>query len=361
MVCDFCNDKLYFHVYKVPTSLIGAKVYKCDSCGLVQSKYKDKSKKHKNKSISSGADWGNIRHGKKIRLQQSLDIIKMFDLNFNSVIDIGSNRGHFVNWVTNNYPKCDITAIEPDSRIIDKYFDNPNLLIVNDRIEEVILSEKVDLVYCCHTLEHVDSASETLKHIKAILNEGGHLYLDVPSLSVLENKDGVEEFFIDKHTFHFSNDILVNYLKLLGFEIKYNLDDGYNIVILAIKGKDTTENLIDNYLDNKTKNSKKLKKIGKKINKISSKEKVAIIGASKIYDALVRYGNLNVENIDYVIDDYLYGYIDNVHGKKLSTISVLDNNKVDNIILLTRSATSKLEDKLKGNNIITFSNLINNI
>ena len=360
MVCDFCNTKLGSPIYKVPTSLIGAEVYKCSSCGLVQSKYKDKTKKHKNKSISSGADWGNVRHGKKIRLQQSLDVIKMFGLNFNSVVDIGSNRGHFVNWVSDNYPECEITAIEPDNRIIDNYVDNPNLLLVNDRIENIEFEDKVDFVYCCHTLEHVDSASSTLQQIKSILHNKGYLYLDVPSLSVLKNKDGVEEFFIDKHTFHFSNDVLINYLKLLGFKIKYNLDDGYNIVILAVKD-DNEDNLIENYIDNLSINYAKLKVVGKKINKMSSNSKVAVIGASKIYDALVRHGDLNVEDIDYVIDDYLYGYIDDVHGKKLNKISILDNNNVDNIILLTRSATSKLISKLKNNNIITFTNLINKI
>ncbi len=360
MVCDFCNTKLNSPIYKVPTSLIGAEVYKCHSCSLVQSKYKDKSKKHKNKSISSGADWGNVRHGKKIRLQQSLDIIKMFNLNFNSVIDIGSNRGHFVNWVSNNYSKCEIIAIEPDNRIINNYIDNPNLLLINDRIENIKFKNKVDLVYCCHTLEHVDSASSTLQQIKNVLHNGGYLYLDVPSISVLKNKDGVEEFFIDKHTFHFSNKTLINYLQLLGFKILYNTDDNYNIVILATKDNNE-ENLIKNYSNNLSINYAKLKVVGKKINKMSSSSKVAIIGASKIYDALVRYGDLNTKNIDYVIDDYLYGYIDDVHGKKLNKISILDNNDVDNIILLTRSATNKLENKLKNNNVITFTNLINKI
>ena len=46
-----------------------------------------------------------------------------------------------------------------------------------------------------------------------------------------------------------------------------------------------------------------------------------------------------------------------VHGKKLNKISILDNNNVDNIILLTRSATSKLISKLK-NKILSESSAI---
>ena len=76
MECNFCSSKLV-PVYKVESSLIGATVCTCTSCGLLQSVYadKDKKNKHTDKRISSDASWGNIRHGKSIRLEPSLNVL----------------------------------------------------------------------------------------------------------------------------------------------------------------------------------------------------------------------------------------------------------------------------------------------
>lgn len=364
--CDFCQSSDLVLMYNVHTSRIGAKIFVCSNCSLVQSKYGEKSNKHNYKSISSDADWGNVRHGKKIRLEPSLNILKK-KINFgdlNYVMDVGSNRGHFVNYITKNYPRVKIFAIEPDSRILDNYINNPNLSLYNERFENCNINSCFELIYCCHTLEHADSASKMINKMSKLLTNSGYLFIDVPSISVLNDPNGVEEFFIDKHTFHFSLSCLINYLNLSNFKIIYKKDDGFNISILAQKIVEVSkiEASFENYKENKISNRKKLLFVSKNIINISKSQKTLIWGASKIFDALIKFGNLKITKNNIIVDDYLYGYIDNVHGHDLNHSSNINFDQIDCIILLTRSATDGLKKQILKTNfsgkIVTFDELI---
>ena len=42
-----------------------------------------------------------------------------------------------------------------------------------------------------------------LKKCFEILKENGFMFLEVPNSEVIKNKDNVEEYFIDKHHYHF--------------------------------------------------------------------------------------------------------------------------------------------------------------
>jgi len=357
MKCDFCSSDHLTLKYTVPSSLLGAEIYQCECCGLVQSVYnKDKSLKHTNKSISCDANWGNIRHGKKIRLNKSLEILSPHLENITSVLDIGSNRGHFVNYIKTNYPDYQVVGIEPDTRITEAY--NPNVDLQHTRIEHFPVNAKYDLIYCCHTLEHVDSASDTLKKIKDLMSPNGYFYLDIPSLGVLGKPDTVEEFFIDKHTYHFDSKVLINYLNLIGFEILYKEDDGFNIVFLC-KLKSPSSDLFQTYFNNKENNRVALKKVAQQIEQFESP--IMLYGASKIYDALIRLGGLSLDSIDYVVDDYLQGYINDAHGKPLTSLDDLNPSEINTVVLLTRSATPDLKNKLTSigySNIECFNHLI---
>jgi len=365
MQCDFCKCNSLTKIYDVPTSRIGACVYSCDNCGLIQSSYTNKQNKHTNKSVSSGADWGNIRHGKKIRLDSSLSFIepicKLSEVK--RVIDIGSNRGHFVNHLLSINSKCDVVAIEPDNRILDGYHKDQRLHLLNVRFENYTDTDKFDFIYCCHTLEHADSAHGMLIHAISLLEENGYLYIDVPSLSVLNDKTNVQEFFIDKHTFHFSISILHKHLVNLGLTVLECKDDTHNIVILCQKKNKSIANIsmIDEYKKTLDHNFKNLNYVSGFIQQLSINNRVAIIGASKIYDSLIKYGNFDSKNVKYLIDDYLYGYVDEVHGKPIHKQEDIPFDEIDVVILLTKSATNELIESVKKkgiSTIYTFNDLI---
>lgn len=365
MQCDFCKCKCLSKVYVVPTSRIGAVVYSCNDCGLLQTVYSNKENKHTNKSISSDADWGNIRHGKKIRLQSSLDFIQNF-INLSevhSVLDIGSNRGHFVNHLTKINPTCSIVAVEPDGKILDEYIQSDKVKIHNTRFENYNNSDKFDFIYCCHTLEHANSANEMLIQASSLLKDDGYLYIDVPSASVLDDETNVQEFFIDKHTYHFSISVLCKKILSLGLIVIDCKDDMHNIVILCQKKNRsiTNKKTIEKYSNILKQNHKKIDSVSKQIEQLSSKNRVAIIGASKIYDALVKHAKFNPDNIQYLIDDYLCGYVDEVYGKKLYKQEDVPFHEIDIVVLLTKSATDRLKQELKNKGIFkiyTFNELI---
>ena len=167
--CDFCQSKNIEELYRVPTSQKSAVIYSCKDCGLVQTIYNQKQNHilNKKQSLSSDANWGNIRHGKKVRLSTSLSAISnLIDLSsVKRVLDVGSNRGSFVNYILSESTGALVDAIEPDSTILSEYKKSDRLRIYNTRFEYFETDQSYDLIYCCHTLEHAESASCKLKKI----------------------------------------------------------------------------------------------------------------------------------------------------------------------------------------------------
>lgn len=354
--CDFCKSNNLELIYSVPTSKKGADVYICEKCNLVQSIYKNKTSNLKRiQSLSSDADWGNIRHGKKTRLSLSLNILNKFIQldDIKSVLDIGSNRGHFVNYIISHSNTIEVDAIEPDTNILEEYSSNHRLSIHKTRFENFASHKKYDLIYCCHTLEHADSASLMLGKIYDLLSENGVVYIDVPDLAMIEDIFNVQEFFIDKHKFHFSKKVLINYLIYLGFNVIDQSYESRNIILVCTKNRDTNiiKQKIQNYIQNLITNRELLNKASKYIQTLSKENTVAIYGASQILDAMIKYGNLDLSQISYLIDDFLCGYIDSVQNKSILNINNLQNKNIDYMILLTKSSTGIILEKLKLNNI----------
>lgn len=367
--CDFCESLNLTLIYDVPTSKKFSTIYACKNCGLVQTIYKQHMKElDRQISLSSDADWGNVRHGKKTRLDLSINIISQFTKieNLKCVLDIGSNRGHFVNYILNN-SSATIDAIEPDPNILSEYKADSRLNLHNIRFENFAINKTYDLIYCCHTLEHADSASNMLRGIRDLLSDNGILYLDVPDIQMIKDDINIQEFFIDKHKFHFSTGVLVRYLEFLGLDVTDVAYEPRNIILICKKKNFDLVNKkdIDNYRILLKNNRQKLLTISTYIEELSKQSKVAIYGASQILNALIKYGNLNLTNINYLIDDFLNGYIQTINNKPIITITDIRNQSIDNLILLTRSSTNTILDKIKNNqiavnNIISFETLMKN-
>ena len=241
MECDFCAERNLELTYKVPTTRRDLSIYVCKNCGLVQSFPKTDHIKTSNISISGDADWGNIRYGKafvsKKAINKLLDTINLEKIHY--CLDVGSNRGSFVIGLRDIFPDIEFTAIEPDEKIIDDYSNISKISVINDRFENVALEKNFfDLVYCSHTLEHLKSSKESLKKIFDVMKFDGILYLEVPNLNAICNSDMIEEWFIDKHLYHFSSALLEKYLLLENFEIIYkDFSDDFNLIIIAKKSK----------------------------------------------------------------------------------------------------------------------------
>ncbi len=368
MECDLCSGKELQISYPVPTTRRNLSIYVCKNCGLVQSFPKIDHIKDDNIAISGDADWGNVRYGKAFVSKKAINIlsetIKLEKIE--NCLDIGSNRGSFVIGLKRIFPNIDFVAIEPDEKIIDVYSNDHKIKVINERFENVKLEKNsFDLVYCSHTLEHLKSPKQSLKKIFNIIKQNGILYLEVPNLNAISNSSMVEEWFIDKHLYHFSLELLEKYLLIENFEIIYkDSSDDLNITIIAKKQKSNNlkcnlENLseyrkniklIERYCNTLKINQFKLKKVGEKINKLSKENKMIIWGAGRILDRLVKLGNLELQTINGLVDKFLPQYLDQIKGITLKNPNEVNWNDQEIVFIASREYFDEIKEEVMKNN-----------
>jgi 2-polyprenyl-3-methyl-5-hydroxy-6-metoxy-1,4-benzoquinol methylase len=383
--CDFCGGADADAVYAVPGSDRKAEIAVCTGCGLVQSVYHAPKPEGRRVSISSAAGWGNIRHGKGLRLKATIPVLTaQIPLEtVSTVLDIGSNRGDFIHWLLGLRPHAAITAIEPDASVVATYRDLPQVGLAIARFEDVApkiahAREPFDLVHCAHTLEHAASASAMLGQIYRSLKPGGHLFLEVPNLAILSDPEISEEFFIDKHSFHFDRDLLVAFMTHLGFEILFVSpgDDISNITVVATrsdqKPKPTpfrpahpsrpveTAALVRAYAETLRLNRETLKRIADRLNALMERQRVGFWGGGRIFDALVTFGGLRTDRIHVLVDAYIGRYVKEVHGIELSLPDALKAKLPQVLVVLAKSSTDDIIRQARSHgmtNVVTFSQL----
>ena len=221
-LCDLCGRDALAFLYEPERSARGISVHLCGHCGLVQSLPRVEHSERAPAAVSAGADWGNVRYGKGFRTKIALDAIsRHVDLNGDlAILDVGSNRGSFAKAIVDAAPRAQLVAVEPDERVVDSCRDLDRTELIPARIEDVALETgRFDIVHSCHTIEHLASPARVLADHWRILRDGGLLVLDAPNIAIVGAEDIVEEWFIDKHLFHFSARTLGGMIEAAGFEI----------------------------------------------------------------------------------------------------------------------------------------------
>ena len=123
--------------------------------------------------------------------------------------------------------------------------------------------------------------------------------------------------------------------------------------------------LINDYNLNVNSNRLKLPEICENLNNLFSPNQCnAVLGCGRPLDAFIRCGNLDLDNFDYLIDDFLISTTSNLYGKILYDSNVLNSKDViiDNVLLLVKQPSQKLIEILTKNNpkinIIYFNKLM---
>jgi SAM-dependent methyltransferase len=354
--CDFCGSLDYEEVYKPIGTKRNNRVCICNQCGLMFSIHDD-IPYSREPNPSGDADWGNIRFCKTQRFGALQDQLPS---NIDRVIDVGSSRGHFVRWLQEENPKAEITALEPDGRVSPQYHGNVHYL--NARLEDVDLpSDYYDFAYCCQTLEHSDSASAMLKQIYNILKPGGQLFVEVPNIEVLRFKSNVEEFFIDKHNFHFGREPLGSYLRSYGFNIVRENRDNLNVRLFAEKGAEHGQviggnprygrELVAEYAANIQRNRAKLPAIAAQITEMLDHMRVAFFGANVLFDLLVKYGGLDPKRVECLVDGFIYEYLPAIHGVPVQHPNQLRVYQPDVCVVLARFGAEIVAKQARAFNI----------
>lgn len=378
--CDFCDDKQLEHVYTPIRSARGMEVYLCRNCGLVQSISTASYQSRPPGSMSCDADRSSYRYTKDVisdRYEQCFSGFIDFS-KINKVLDVGSNRGAFINYLQSKYPGKSITAIEPDNSVTVSYSSLENVELQECRFEHSTLdNDNFDFVYCAHTLEHADSARAMLLGIRNTLKSGGLFFLAVPNLIFFD--DVIEELFIDPHTFHFKFEVLKNFVQRIGFEVVYEggPNDPDAVFLLKKNLVDVYEKNVHNnnflsqkihrdiirYRGNIEYNRVELKKSVDALQDLSKKYRIVIWGGGRIFDALVRFGGLNVNQMYMVVDKFLHRYASQINGVSLKSPAQLESEKMDDILVFVASrnyANEICEEAiaLGVRNVIRFGNAV---
>lgn len=377
-ICFHCNSKDLEKIYDVKSSKKLVSIFFCDNCGLIQSRLDPKKlsnraiKPHKKvRTISADADWGNIRHGKELRLNSIaiIDLIKKYAKG--NILDIGSNRGDFIHFVKKNIKFKKIIALEPDPKLIKP--EGKKIQFFRSRFENLDLKKNsFDFIYCCQTLEHIERINNFIIKCKNILHEKGFILIDIPNTSLIINDNVIEEYFIDKHHLHFDPISIVSIFKNLGLEIVSKNIESHNMIFLCKKREvDLTIKYKKNYIlkryiqndySNLLKKNRNLIKIAFNyfILPLIKRQKIAIWGISRVYDLFTKYSKISkFENI-LLVDTFTHNKI-NFIKKRVFHPDYLKIDEPDVLFIFAQSNEEYISKKAYSmgiRHIIKFSELL---
>ncbi|MBV9541455.1 MAG: class I SAM-dependent methyltransferase [Alphaproteobacteria bacterium] len=331
-------------------------------------------------AVSGGADWGNVRYGKGFRTQIALDAVKAHvDVTREfTLLDVGSNRGSFARAFLAAAPNAHLVAVEPDERVAASCAGMPRTQLVQARIEAVALeTRRFDVIHSCHTIEHLAHPMHTLADHHRTLKDGGILVLDAPNTALLGSDDIIEEWFIDKHLYHFSARTLTRMIEAAGFTILQTPDpkDRSNLFFVAKKnGKkpaqhvasdllevEYAQDLMAIYVANRARNMAALTKVAMELSKMAPR-RVAMWGAGRLFDSLVTYGKFDTQHLTTLVDKHLKAHVGERHGFALSAPEELVESKPGVVVVMSRDFAHEIAAEVNkltpGAEIVLYADLI---
>ena len=377
--CELCRRPALEPVYEVEGSARGLKVHLCRHCGLLQSLPRIDRAPRRDAAPSGGADWGNVRYGKSFRTRAALSALRRhIDLSANlALLDVGSNRGSFVRAFAGEAPNAHIVAIEPDERVAESCRGLERTELIAARIEDVPLETgRFDIIHSCHTIEHLAGPARALADHWRVLKPGGLLVLDAPSTALLDADDIVEEWFIDKHLYHFSARTLMRMVTAAGFDIVEPPDpaDRENLLIVACRAdraahvlssdpREVTEaeRLIAAYGAARARNLVALTAMAAELKSLAPR-RVAMWGAGRLFDSLVVHGGFMPDMLAGLIDAHLKAHVPVRHGCQLKAPEALSEIDPGVVVVMSRGFAGEITAHARklapDAEIITYSDLL---
>jgi SAM-dependent methyltransferase len=380
-ICELCRGIDLQKVYRPEGSTRGLSVHLCAGCGLVQSLPRADRAARAPAAISSGADWGNVRYGKGFRTKPAIKAIaRHIDLDGEfSILDVGSNRGSFAKAILASAPHAQLTAVEPDERVAKSCAELERTELIEARIEDAALeSGRFDVVHSCHTIEHLAHPARTLADHWRVLKPGGILIVDAPNIAILGNDDIVEEWFIDKHLYHFSARTLGRMIEAAGFEIVQTPDvkDRSNLLFVARKTNaapheiaddreeaERAQELIAQYVSTRARNLMALTAVAAELARLAPRG-VALWGAGRLFDSLVVHGRFNPHQLTLLIDTHLKSLVGERHGCTLAGPDALSESQAGVVVVMSRDFAAEIAAEARSlaphAEILFYSDLIAN-
>ena len=229
--------------------------------------------------------------------------------------------------------------------------------LIEARIEEAALETgRYDVVHSCHTIEHLAHPARTLADHWRVLKAGGLLVIDAPNTAILGNDDIVEEWFIDKHLYHFSARTLGRMIEAAGFEIVQQPDERDRSNLLFVARKTNTaphesagdraeaaqaEKLIAQYMSTRARNLMALTAVAAELVRLAPRG-VALWGAGRLFDSLVVHGRFNPRQLTLLIDTHLKALVGERHGCVLAGPDALSESQAGIVVVMSRDFAGEI-------------------
>ncbi|HEY1707376.1 MAG TPA: class I SAM-dependent methyltransferase [Rhizomicrobium sp.] len=358
-LCDLCRHDALEPFYRPERSTRDITVCLCRHCGLIQSTPRADRAPRRAAAVSSGADWGNVRYGKGFRTKEAMNALsRHIDLAQDfEILDVGSNRGSFAKALLAAAPNAFLTAIEPDERVSESCAGLSRTELTLARIEDVPLeSGRFDVIHSCHTIEHLAHPMAVLEDHWRALKPNGLLIIDAPNSAILGADDIVEEWFIDKHLYHFSKRTLTRMIEAAGFVIVEGPDDRDNTNLLIVARRidnkiahiaadplevAAAEGLLIAYQQTRAANLMALTAVAAEIGTLLPK-RVAMWGAGRLFDSLVVHGGFKASRLAMLIDAHLKAHVGERHGCALSAPDDLPEAEPGVVVVMSRGFAGEI-------------------
>jgi SAM-dependent methyltransferase len=365
-LCALCRRPALESVYRPERTQRGLTVHLCRHCGLLQSLPRiARESIRRDKAVSGGADWGNVRYGKGFRTAAGLKALAAHTdfAHPLTLLDVGSNRGSFARAFLSAAPQAEIVAVEPDERVAQSCAGLERCELLQARIEDAPLeTDRFDIIHSCHTIEHLGEPERVLADHWRVLKPGGLLVLDAPNVALLDVDDILEEWFIDKHLYHFSARTLMRMVTAAGFAVIEPPDasDRENLLIVARKDATglpareadprevaETERLLTAYQINRARNLAALTHLVMTISAMSP-GRVAMWGAGRLFDSLVVHGKFEPATLSLLVDTHLKNHVTDRYGCPLAGPEALSDVDPDVIIVMSRSFAKEIAEEARA-------------
>jgi len=231
-----CCDEKKLDVYKSNSNL-GFPIHLCKNCSLYIAGRFENEMKQKTQEIYNSTYWEERKAKEamesnytnhyslilRVRWQSQKNFCEPFIYKKKNLLEIGAGRGQNLYFFQKEGFK--VTGVEPDKNNVNLINQKlkPNGFCHVGFAEAMDISDKFDIVWMSHVLEHVVRPDLVFKKIHDLLNPNGLFFVEVPNCECFE----MVKLALDNNpsTYGFTKKSLIYLGKKFGFE---EIKSGYN-------------------------------------------------------------------------------------------------------------------------------------
>jgi 2-polyprenyl-3-methyl-5-hydroxy-6-metoxy-1,4-benzoquinol methylase len=278
-------------------------------------------------------------------------IMPFINMDFKSLVEIGSGEGRVLQKVAEGFPNLDVTGFDGSNKAVD-LAQKKGLRISQKLIFEQEVLPKADIYLLLGVLEHIENIESFLANIINSINDRGRLILSIPIQDYL----AYDIFFAD-HIWHFTSSQFEAFLNRMGLDvihkdIKHPINHGFGLFVCEKVGISSNNFIPDSktHKDNLQYWDSCFKNVNELIRKYIDR-KITLFGASEILTLFMANTLLNDVKIDACIDDTKpEGMLK--HGIPVYPSSWLEHNQTDLLLLaVNKKYYPMIEEKFKHLNL----------